>query len=179
MKLLPFEKKDLFKINLKQVSTSAAFMVSLSIGASFRTIKDVAAKLGVIIPPRKGFGYWGANSNIALWFPNMNQNPNWNNSLSSNLDYFYEQKKPNETPSDFQKRVNKGNAYNVDLVRIVFAKNTKNQYVFIGCYKLSNLDFQNCVATFKRVSTTFSRIIVMQKRIINVEVEQTTSIISL
>lgn len=173
------KNNDFFKIDVTQLSMTAALSINLSIGTTFRTIKDVAKHLGVIVPPRKGFGYWGANSNLALWFPNMNQNPNWNNTYSNNFDYIYEQKLPQESASDMQKRVNKGNAYNVNLARIVFAKNQNNQYVFVGCYKLSSIDFENRVVAFKRISSRFSHTIVVRKYRVNIEVNEISSVVNL
>ena len=124
-------------------------LMHLVINKSYTRIKKIAEEFGVKMPPRRGFVFL-KDFEWALWCINLDNNPRWDNQLDPNNGIIKEKKKASETPEQFQKRIRDGHYYDVNLIRICFAKEN-GKYRFVGAYKLSQVDFDNQTCVFKRV----------------------------
>lgn len=128
---------------------STNVLMHLVFNKSYKRIKDIADGFGVKMPPRKGFVFL-KEYDWALWCIHLDDNPNWMNQLDSTGTIISEKKMPGETSEQFQKRIRKGHFYDVNLIRLCFAKEN-GMYRFVGAFKLSMVDFDNQKCIFKKV----------------------------
>ena len=124
-------------------------LMHLVFNKPYTRIKDIASEFGVTMPPRRGFVFL-KDYELALCCINLDNSSSWLNQLDPNNGIIKEKKKAGETPEQFQKRIRDGHYYDVNLIRICFAKE-KGRYRFVGAYKLSQVDFDNQTCVFKRV----------------------------
>ena len=142
---------------VRKVKTTSLMLSpwTLHVNQSYNRIWEIAKSYNTKIQPRKGFVFLEPQERMqktALWCIHLNVNPLWENNLNSQETVIVEKRRKTETPLEFQKRLNKGNAYNADVVRIVFAKSSHSgKYRFVGLFKLSLIDFDLQTVTFRRV----------------------------
>lgn len=147
----------------------------IRINQKFTLIRDVAARFGASIPPRKCFGFLvrnGKKTNIAVWCPSYDPGTPWTNILTDYGRTLIEKKRTTLSLSDFQKSIRKEPNYDVNILRMVFLKVNK-KFHFIGFFQVDVIDFTNRTVTFKKVDVPTFIVEVKRKRI-TVTVEEET-----
>lgn len=144
-------------ITAKKKTMSSQVKLIIGTSSKFRRIKDIAAKLGVKMPPRRGYCKVGhlsriVGEDVSIWCPSFDVHPTWSNTTPNNFDTITEQKN-GEARDKFVKRMlnNTGKLnYNLNEIRLTFAK-INGTYIFKGAYRMSSIDFDNRTVTFNRV----------------------------
>lgn len=157
----------------KSVATVAPFKIHIN--QTYTRIKDIAARFGAYIPPRRCFGFItrnGKKTDIAIWCPSYDPGTPWSNVLTNHGKTLIERRRIALSLSDFQKSIRKEPNYDVNILRMVFLKVNKKFY-FIGFFQVDIIDFTNRTVTFKKVDVSAFTVTIKSKRV-TVTVEEET-----
>ena len=135
------EKKVTMQKVIVQKYSATLQSVTLFVNGRYKTIREVAAAIGVKMPPRKGFAFLDQNNTIALYCAQIGGNTKWENWISEDETTFFEKCKKAETPTIFQKRVCASQYYNVNTRRLLFVKEN-GYYRYIGVFRVAAFDFE-------------------------------------
>jgi hypothetical protein len=172
------KKKKKVSVSTTKGSTKTVATIipaKIRINQTFTLIKQIKARFGASIPPRKCFGFMvrnGIKTNIAVWCPSYDPGTPWTNILTNGGRTLIEKKRTTLSFSDFQKLIRKEPNYDVNILRMVFLKVNK-KYHFIGFFQVDVIDFTMRTVTFKKVDVpTF--VVAFKRKKITVTVEEET-----
>ena len=141
------------KVTFKKKEISVSFTVN----KTYKRIWEIARDFNANVPPRKGFGFLDSGrykKETAVWCVNLDDDSLWEDILTDNGNTLVVRKSGDKTPLNLQERIRKSpDIFNVEIKRLTFAKTRKNgEYMFLGVFKLSAIDFDNQSLIFRRVA---------------------------
>lgn len=168
------KKQTLQKVAVVRQSATMT-SVKLIVNGRYKTIREVAAAIGVKMPPQRGFMFLDMKKNVALCFAQIGGNTKWVNWLSPDEKTFIEQDTHDLTSSDFQKRVIGNPNYNVNMRRLLFVKEN-GYYRYVGVFRVAAFDFDARQVTMKKDDIIQLKVKVKTRKTVTVITEEETSI---
>ena len=147
--------------------------VTLIVNGRYRTIREVAAAIGVNMPPRKGFVFLGQNNTIALCCVQIEGKTKWENELSADEVTLIERNTGDKTPAMFQKRVCGNHNYSVNTLRLIFVKE-KGFYRYIGVFRVAAFDFDAKHVVMKKDYGAQLKVKVATRKTVTIVTEETS-----
>ena len=165
------EKKQTMQHVIVNNISATLQSVTLIINGHYRTIREVAAAIGVVMPPRKGFAFLDQNKTIALYCVQIGGKTKWENSLSSDGATLIEKCKEKETLDMFQKRISVSHYYDTNTRRFLFVKEN-GYYRYVGVFRVAAIDYDARHVVMKRDFGAQLKIKVTTRKTVTVVTEE-------
>lgn len=171
-------KKEVLQKVVEQKISATMKSVKLIVNGRYRTIKEVAAAIGVSMPQRKSFLFLDKRKTVALCCIYAKGNVKWDNVFEDNGCTLKETNKAEKSLVTFYKRTCCSPNYSVFMRRLLFVY--ENGYFrYAGMYRVAAIDFDNKTVVMKKDPEIEVKFKVTTRKTVTVINEETSIEISI